>query len=67
MPPHILTYCPVSSTGFHLGGGVWMTAVEERLAAGAEGFAPHYFRLISTFHAPRRGLKHTARFNPTKD
>ena len=51
MPPHILTYCPVSSTGFHLGGGVWMTAVEERLAAGAEGFAPPLFSL--NIHLPR--------------
>jgi len=41
----------VSSTGFHLGGGVWMTAVEERLAAGAEGFAPPLFSL--NIHLPR--------------
>ena len=61
MPPLTLTYRPVTSSRHAAGGG-------GGLMSGRSIFTPpHYFRLTSSIHAARRGLKHTARFNPTKD
>lgn len=70
MPPTVLAYRPVYTCSLHLGCGMWMTANEERLAAGAEGLVPPrngggnespLHLLETTIHAPRRRLLHTAR------
>ena len=60
MPPLTLTYRPVSSSRHAAGGG-------GGLMSGRSIFTPpHYFRLTSTIHTPRRGVKPSARFGPHK-